>query len=86
MKCKHRKRPKKSKILKNINVCKAIYWSAEVQNDVKCDIKCFKKCVVVDNLAKFLGKELLSCTVNYLREIEVNNEKNVDEDDNDILT
>ena len=86
MKCKHRKRPKKSKILKNINVCKAIYWSAEVQNDVKCDIKCFKKCVFVDNLAKTLGKELLSSTVDYLREIDVNNEKNVDDDDDDILT
>ena len=86
MKCNHRKRPKNSKILKNINVCKAIYWSAEVQNDVKCDIKCFKKCVFADNLAKTLGKELLSSTVDYLREIDVNNEKNVDDNDDDILT
>ena len=86
MKCNHRKRPKNFKILKNINVCKAIYWSAEVQNEVKCDNKCFKKCVFVNNLVKTLGKELLSSTVDYLREIDANNENNVDDDDDNILT
>ena len=56
-----------------------------MQNDVKCDTKCFKKCVFVGNLAKTLGKKLLSSTVDYLREIDAKNEKNVDDDDDDIL-
>ena len=56
-------------------------------NGVKCDTitKCFKKCVFVDVTAKNLAEELLSGTVDWLREIDVNNKGGADGDDDDVI-
>ena len=73
-----------SKLLKEINVLKAVYWIKQVRNDVKCDtiVKCFKKCGFVDNAVKNLAEELFGATVDELQEIDANNEES-DDDDND---
>ena len=74
-----------SKLLKEINVLKAVYWIKQVRNDVKCDtiVKCFKKCGFVDNAVKNLAEELFGATVDELQEIDANNEESDDDDDDD---
>ena len=71
-----------SQLLTKINVLKAINWTKQAWNDVKCDTiaKCFKKCGFVDNTAVNLAEELFGNTVDELREIDANNEECDDDD------
>ena len=74
-----------SRLLKEINVLKAIYWIKQAQNDIKCNtiVNCFKKCGFLDNNEENLVEELFGANVDELCEIDANNEESDDEDDND---